>query len=233
MVVAGTPLDFRLGFGRFGDARVVHLADTAAGVSPNIELAGSVAGDLAATFAALAEHAPRSAVHQDWVQELRDDETKRRAAEQDRLESAASPIDPARVYGELRKRLARDTIVIGDGGDFVSYTGKYVDTFVPGCFLGPGPFGCLGSGTGYALAAACAGEGPLEGDDGGGSTTPAPEALAISSALPERTSWPAARPGAKAARAASRGPGRARRRAESARAQPRKIAAKARIGVIL
>ena len=156
VVVAGTPLDFRLGFGRFGDARVVHLADTAAGVSPNIELAGSVAGDLAATFAALAEHAPRSAVHQDWVQELRGDETKRRAAEQDRLESAASPIDPARVYGELRKRLARDAIVIGDGGDFVSYTGKWVDTFAPGCFLGPGPFGCLGSGTGYALAAACA-----------------------------------------------------------------------------
>ena len=27
---------------------------------------------------------------------------------------------------------------------------------MPGCFLGPGPFGCLGSGTGYALAAACA-----------------------------------------------------------------------------
>ncbi|MDQ1461350.1 MAG: hypothetical protein QOI08_2834, partial [Actinomycetota bacterium] len=27
VLVAGTPLDFRLGFGRFGDARVVHLCD--------------------------------------------------------------------------------------------------------------------------------------------------------------------------------------------------------------
>ena len=60
------------------------------------------------------------------------------------------------MYGELRSRLARDAIVIGDGGDFVSYAGKYVDTFTPGCFLGPGPYGCLGSGTGYALAAALA-----------------------------------------------------------------------------
>jgi acetolactate synthase-1/2/3 large subunit len=60
------------------------------------------------------------------------------------------------VYGELRTRLARDAIVIGDGGDFVSYAGKYVDTYTPGCFLGPGPYGCLGSGTGYALAAALA-----------------------------------------------------------------------------
>ncbi len=45
---------------------------------------------------------------------------------------------------------------MGDGGDFVSYAGKYVDTFEPGCFLGPGPYGCLGSGMGYALGAAIA-----------------------------------------------------------------------------
>jgi len=46
--------------------------------------------------------------------------------------------------------------VIGDGGDFVSYAGRYIDTYTPGCFLGPGPYGCLGSGLGYALAAAAA-----------------------------------------------------------------------------
>ena len=61
-----------------------------------------------------------------------------------------------RIYGELRSRLDRDAIVIGDGGDFVSYAGRYIDTFTPGCFLGPGPYGCLGSGLGYALAAAVA-----------------------------------------------------------------------------
>ena len=72
------------------------------------------------------------------------------------MTSDATPIVPTRVYGELRARLARDAIVIGDGGDFVSYAGKYVDTFTPGCFLGPGPYGCLGSGIGYALGAALA-----------------------------------------------------------------------------
>ncbi len=46
--------------------------------------------------------------------------------------------------------------MVGDGGDFVSYAGRYVDTYQPGCFLGPGPYGCLGSGMGYALAAAVA-----------------------------------------------------------------------------
>jgi acetolactate synthase-1/2/3 large subunit len=58
-----------------------------------------------------------------------------------------------RVYGELAGMLDRDAIVIGDGGDFVSYAGRVVDSYTPGCWLDPGPFGCLGSGPGYALAA--------------------------------------------------------------------------------
>ena len=49
--------------------------------------------------------------------------------------------------------LDRDAIVIGDGGDFVSYAGRVIDTYEPGCWLDPGPFGCLGSGPGYAIAA--------------------------------------------------------------------------------
>jgi acetolactate synthase-1/2/3 large subunit len=35
----------------------------------------------------------------------------------------------------------------------VSFAGRVVDSFEPGCWLDPGPFGCLGSGPGYALAA--------------------------------------------------------------------------------
>ena len=46
--------------------------------------------------------------------------------------------------------------MIGDGGDFVSYAGKYVDSYEPGTFLDPGPYGCLGMGPGYALAAGLA-----------------------------------------------------------------------------
>ncbi len=156
VLVAGTPLDFRLGFGRFGDAQVVHLCDSREVVATHVDLAASTAGDLRMTFAALAERSAGGSGRDDWLRTLRDDEDARRAAEADRLSSDATPIDPARVYGELRKRLARDAIVIGDGGDFVSYAGKYVDTYTPGCFLGPGPYGCLGTGTGYALAAALA-----------------------------------------------------------------------------
>lgn len=159
VVVAGAPLDFRLGFGRFGGARVVHLTDSTAGVAANVELAVSASGDLARILTGLADATRGRSPGRDrdgWVARLRDEERARRAAEVDDLESDASPIRPTRVYGELRRRLDRDAIVIGDGGDFVSYAGKYVDSYRPGGFLDPGPYGCLGTGAGYALAAAIA-----------------------------------------------------------------------------
>ena len=46
-----------------------------------------------------------------------------------------------------------DAVVIGDGGDFVSFAGKYIEPGRPGGWLDPGPFGCLGTGLGYAIAA--------------------------------------------------------------------------------
>jgi acetolactate synthase I/II/III large subunit len=47
----------------------------------------------------------------------------------------------------------RQRLVVCDGGDFVSYAGKYVNSYTPGCWLDPGPYGCLGAGLGGAIAA--------------------------------------------------------------------------------
>ena len=163
VVVAGTPLDFRLSFGRFPHAVVVHLVDSPGAVATHADLAAATAGDLRATIGALVERVGRvtdaggaRTARAAWAARLRDEEHATRQSDVARLASDASPIDPVRIYGELRRRLERDAIVVGDGGDFVSYAGRYVDTYTPGCFLGPGPYGCLGSGTGYALAAALA-----------------------------------------------------------------------------
>ena len=88
-----------------------------------------------------------------WVAELRAAETERREAEKVELEDDRAPLHPMRLYAELAKVIERDAIVIGDGGDFVSYAGRMIDSYQPGCWLDPGPFGCLGTGCGYALAA--------------------------------------------------------------------------------
>ncbi len=84
---------------------------------------------------------------------LREAENEKRAAERAELEDERAPLHPMRLYHELGQVLERDAIVIGDGGDFVSYAGRVIDSYKPGCWLDPGPFGCLGTGPGYALAA--------------------------------------------------------------------------------
>ena len=150
VVVAGTPLDFRLGFGRFGSARVIHLVDHSEGVSGHVPGVTTVVGDLRAVLAGLAA---TSARHSAWVERMRVAEQAARESDERLLGAGGDAIKPTRVFGELRKRLAEDAVVICDGGDFASYAGKYVEPVRPGCWLDTGPYGCLGNGPGYAIAA--------------------------------------------------------------------------------
>ncbi|HLJ07604.1 MAG TPA: acetolactate synthase, partial [Acidimicrobiia bacterium] len=157
VVAAGVPLDFRLGFGRFGGgARVVHLVEHPSMVATHVELAGSAAGDLSEVFrgiAAAGVEASHGKERAEWLADLSAEETARREQEEETLRSGNDPIHPARIYGELRDRLEPDAVVVVDGGDFGSYAGKLIDSETPGSFLDPGPYGCLGTGPGYGLAA--------------------------------------------------------------------------------
>ncbi|HEX6497730.1 MAG TPA: acetolactate synthase [Micromonosporaceae bacterium] len=153
VVVVGTPLDFRLSFGDFGDAQVVHVVDAPSQRASHVTPAVSPAGDLRLTLAALAEYAGPREDHSDWVAQLRDIEEAARQRDAEAMLADTDPIKPARVYGELRQVLDRDAVTIGDGGDFVSYAGKYLEPAVPGAWLDPGPYGCLGTGMGYAMGA--------------------------------------------------------------------------------
>jgi acetolactate synthase I/II/III large subunit len=153
VVVVGTPLDFRLSFGRFGDAQVVHVVDDPSLRAAHVDAAVSIAGNIQAVLRHWAVGHWPTADHEPWVQRLRDLESKAAADEAPGLEADSSPIKPSRIYGEVRRRLDRDAVVVNDGGDFVSYSGKYIDSYEPGCWLDPGPYGCLGTGMGYAIAA--------------------------------------------------------------------------------
>ena len=153
VVVVGTPLDFRLAFGDFGDAQVVHVVDAPSQRAGHLTPAASPAGDLRLILTAFAEHPGDRADHAGWIAELRTAEDAAKARDAEAMAADSDPIRPARVYGELRKVLAPDAITIGDGGDFVSYAGKYLEPAQPGTWLDPGPYGCLGTGLGYAMGA--------------------------------------------------------------------------------
>jgi acetolactate synthase-1/2/3 large subunit len=154
-LVIGVPMDFRLGFGKsFGEDTELVVIDRAEPLRDHprpvaAELYGSVPGILDA----LRSEARGGADTGAWVSTLRAAEDEKRAAERAEFDDDRAPLHPMRLYRELGEMIDRDAIVIGDGGDFVSYAGRVVDTYQPGCWLDPGPFGCLGSGPGYALAA--------------------------------------------------------------------------------
>jgi acetolactate synthase I/II/III large subunit len=166
VIVVGTPLDFRLAYGQFGGkngtppARVVHVADAPGQLASHRELAAAAAGDLTAFFTQLADAAGSSPARTgqasgraDWLSGLQAASQQAMAADAALLASDADPIHPLRIYGELARLLDSDAVVIGDGGDFVSYAGKYIEPRRPGGWLDPGPYGCLGTGLGYAAAA--------------------------------------------------------------------------------
>jgi acetolactate synthase-1/2/3 large subunit len=155
-LVVGVPMDFRLAFGgAFGEDTEIVVIDAAEPArqhprTPAVELYGALGGTLEDLRDAAGAKAPAS---EPWISELRQAESERREGERAELEDGREPLHPMRLYAELGGMLERDAIVIGDGGDYVSYAGRVIDTYQPGCWLDPGPFGCLGTGSGYALAA--------------------------------------------------------------------------------
>lgn len=148
VIVVGTELDFRLNYGSFGTARVVHVVESAEQVAAHATLAATVVGDLGAALAGLAG---ARVTDPEWAEALAAAVAEAKAGDTV-LGSDETPLHPARVFGELLPRLTPETTVIGDGGDFVSFAGKYVEPELPGRWLDPGPFGALGTGLGYALA---------------------------------------------------------------------------------
>ncbi|MEA2198846.1 MAG: hypothetical protein QOJ25_2897 [Solirubrobacteraceae bacterium] len=161
-IVIGVPLDFRLGFGAaFGAETEIVVVETA---EPERDQPRAVAaelyGALPATLGALvvgagggAGGAGDLAGRERWIASLRAIEDEKRAAEAVESADPRAPLHPMRVYAELAPMLDRNAVIVCDGGDFVSYAGRLIDVYEPGCWLDPGPFGCLGSGPGYALAA--------------------------------------------------------------------------------
>ena len=154
-LVIGVPMDFRLGFGgSFGEDTELIVLDVAEPERAHPRaVAAEAFGDLPEILGALREGAAGGHDTREWLAGLRETENEKRAAEREQLDDERAPLHPLRLYRELGEVIDRDAIVVVDAGDFGSYAGRVIQTYEPGCWLDPGPFGCLGSGPGYALAA--------------------------------------------------------------------------------
>ena len=155
ILVIGVLLDFRLNFGQppvFAEnARLVYLdVDDHRKHRP---AEAAVFGDLKAALAALASAAEGAPERSGWLEKLRKAEAAARSRDRAMIESDSAPVHPARLIAEVAGYVDPDAIVIGDGGDFISFAGRLIERPKPGLWIDPGPFGCLGSGPAYAMAA--------------------------------------------------------------------------------
>ena len=155
IVVVGALLDFRLNYGQppvfAEDARLVYIDVDGYRKPRPAEVA--IYGDVRAALAALVTAVRGNPERSDWLGRLRDADAASRLRDEGMTRSDSSPVHPARLIAEVDRFCEEDAILVGDGGDFVSFAGRLIERARPGLWIDPGPFGALGSGPGYAMAA--------------------------------------------------------------------------------
>jgi acetolactate synthase-1/2/3 large subunit len=157
VLVVGTPLDFRLGYGSeptfAAGARVVQVDVDAAEIGRNRPVEVGIVGDARSVLGALEAGASRAAPR-GWLASLREAEARRAARQRAFEESDQRPIHHfrlARAIDEVGFR--RGATYVGDGGNVVAVAAKVLRVTRPGGWLDPGPLGCLGVGAPFAMAA--------------------------------------------------------------------------------
>ena len=156
LLALGVDWDFRLGFGRRGfaqDVKVVQVDVDGVHIGRNRPVDVGIVGDPGLVIGQLIEGKVGTAMEPSWTSEVRDEEQRLSQAAIDGMTSDASPIHPQRFAREIRDFLDPDAIVVGDGGDIVGISASIVQARYPGHWLDPGPFGCLGVGPSFAMAA--------------------------------------------------------------------------------
>src|SRR5262249_11034069 len=150
----GTPFDFRLEYGRAinPNAKIVQIDLDGNELGKNRRVDLTIDGDSGVVLAQLlAEVKEKKSAG--WLATVRAAAAKSPAHVAGEIASDASPPNPRRVGAELGKRLGKNDIVIGDGGDFVATAAYVLKMEWPQMWMDPGPLGTLGVGPGYAMAA--------------------------------------------------------------------------------
>ena len=156
VLLAGAPCDFRMDYGRHFRRSAFYAAanrskhDLTMNRKPDV----GVLGDPGVFLQMLATHFNSDANRwADWIAHLRardenrNDEIRRLALE------PTGNINPLHLFLELDQLIGPDTILVADGGDFVATAAYILQPSGPLRWLDPGPFGTLGVGAGFALAA--------------------------------------------------------------------------------
>jgi acetolactate synthase-1/2/3 large subunit len=161
VIIFGTPLDFRLGYGRDShfnpSAAIIQVDLDGSEIGRNRPIELGIIGDTGIVMEQLTGLAKTegfsATMVKPWLAEMRQRETQKWERMRAEMASDAVPINPLRACKEIADVLPRNAIAIGDGGDFVATAASVLRIHEQGHWLDPGPLGTLGVGPGYAMAA--------------------------------------------------------------------------------
>jgi acetolactate synthase-1/2/3 large subunit len=159
VVVVGTPLDFRMGYGTeptfAAGAKVIQVDVDAAEIGRNRPIDVGIVADARSAVAALGYAARLSPAAAGWRAFLREQETARAEKQRAFEESDQTPIHHFRLAKAIDTVASRagDVTYVGDGGNVVAVAAKVLRVREPGRWLDPGPLGTLGVGAPFAIAA--------------------------------------------------------------------------------
>jgi acetolactate synthase-1/2/3 large subunit len=159
VIIAGTPLDFRLGYGAGigAGATLVQIDSDASEIGRNRAVEVGIVGDSRSVLQQLGAALPAglAARNTAWLAELRARETKKAQKQAAFEKSAQVPVHHFRLARELNDvaRATGDSMFVADGGNWVAIAAKVIELRKPGRWLDPGPLGCLGVGAPFAIAA--------------------------------------------------------------------------------
>ncbi len=158
IVTVGRRLDYELAYGSpaiFGDAKFVRIGEADEHLHDNRVGDAEVAGALSVTLPALTAALGETKVDKDWVNTIVAGNAERVARLAESMAAAPAGTEgrmhPNRLLAAINDVIDDDTIVVGDGGDILSFAA--VGLRAP-TLLTPGPFGCIGVGVPFGVAAA-------------------------------------------------------------------------------
>lgn len=155
VVVAGFPLDFRMGYGMKinRDADLVVINRDPSWLRRNRRPTQAVHADPGRFVQALAQEVQGGARWDAWLAALRERDDARNAEIVATADEDTGYVNPLHLAQAIEARLADDSVLVVDGGDFVASCSYVVSPRRPLSWLDPGVFGTLGVGGGFAVGA--------------------------------------------------------------------------------
>lgn len=157
VLALGVDWDFRAKYGEAiaADAVVVQVDAEASKVGWNRRVDIGVVADPIEVVSQLVDRGADFARSEpsEWAARIMADEAARQAAADAEAADDSVPVMPQRFGRDVGGFFGRDAIVAVDGGDIVSTTARWLQVSNPGHVLDPGPFGTLGTGAPFAIAA--------------------------------------------------------------------------------